>query len=543
MPEESDQPRHGRDVFFVEGEGLVGGGSPPGSAVSLPGSAVSAPGSAGHPAPARAAPPFRFSRLGPRGTMPRIGIRRRVGVAMTRGPQRDGDVPSGYTYLGQFVDHDLTFDATTVTFGDVVSPADLLQGRSPTLDLDSLYGAGPHDESSRDFYRDESHLKIGRTTRSGTDVARLGFDVPRAGVGATADDRRRALIPDRRNDENLAVAQTHTAMIRFHNQAVDTLSADVPRALRFRHARHRVTMHYQWMLRHDLLPRICDPAVVDDVFEHGRRVFEVGADPFSMPTMPVEFSVGAYRLGHSMVRESYSWNARFPSHGAPLSLLFTFSGTSGDLGGLPTLPSNWIADWRRLYDFTEAGRPDLAPPPGQANLARRIDPRISDPLADLPPGAFAGTPADAGRLVGNLAFRNLTRAGMVLLASGQQMAELLRFRGVEVATLTAEEIMAGDGGPTLRTLSDAQRAAFTTRTPLWFYILREAELAGGRLTGVGARIVVETFHRAMEGSRHSILRDPSFRPFLGDVPGRFTMPDLLLFAFEGKKSLLAPLGD
>ena len=74
-------------------------------------------------------------------------------------------------------------------------------------------------------------------------------------------------------------------------------------------------------------------------------------------------------------------------------------------------------------------------------------------------------------------------------------------------------------------------------------MLREAELNEGRLTGVGARIVAETFHRAMEGSTHSIVRDPDWRPSIGPVDNRFRMADLLVFAFENKKKLLAPLGD
>ncbi len=79
-------------------------------------------------------------------------------------------------------------------------------------------------------------------------------------------------------------------------------------------------------------------------------------------------------------------------------------------------------------------------------------------------------------------------------------------------------------------------------TPLWFYVLREAELNNGKLKGVGARIVAETFHRAIEGSTHSIVRDPAWRPSLGPNNSTFRMVDLLLFAFQGRKALLAPLG-
>ena len=82
-----------------------------------------------------------------------------------------------------------------------------------------------------------------------------------------------------------------------------------------------------------------------------------------------------------------------------------------------------------------------------------------------------------------------------------------------------------------------------TNTPLWFYVLREAELNNGKLNGVGARIVAETFHRAMEGSTSSIVRDPAWKPTLGPNNTTFRMTDLLMFAFEGKKNLLAPLGD
>ncbi|MDZ5619410.1 heme peroxidase family protein [Nocardioides sp. HM23] len=512
---------HGQEQYVIEGEGSVGADR-----------AVSA---------AEAAPPFRFSRVGPRGKRLDSRVRSKVARAMTTGRQRDGRIPAGYTYLGQFVDHDLTFDATTVALGENITPADLLQGRSPTLDLDSLYGFGPDDEVSQKFYADDrTHLEVGTTTRIGNLVAREGFDVPRVGTGTRP---RRANIPDPRNDENLAVAQHHAAFIRFHNRVVDKLPASVPAADRFQRARRVVVLHYQWMLKTDYLPRIVDPAIVTDVFTNGRRVFEVGADPFAMPTMPVEFSVGAFRLGHSMIRESYDWNAEFPDGAGSLFLLFDFSRTSGTLGGFPTLPSNWIADWRRLYRFSQIDRPDLDPPAGEFNNARRIDTALVDPLADLPLGSFGGEDGDAGTLRANLAFRNLTRAAMLRLASGQQLADFMTARGVPIAKLTADQIRDGLNGADLSALTPAQLTAFLTDTPLWFYVLREAELNNGRLTGVGGRLVVETFHRAMEGSRNSIVRNPAWRPRIGPVAERFGMVDLLVFAFQNKKSLLAPLGD
>jgi heme peroxidase len=514
--------RHGSESYFVIGEGLLG--ESVGGRERTLARTVEA-----------AAPPFRFSRMGPKGTDRQLGDPNlaRIGKAMTVGGGGASQIPAGFTYLGQFIDHDLTFDKTNVMLGEDVSPAELLQARSPSLDLDSLYGAGPTDPASAKFYAaDGIHLKMGKTVALEGLTAREGFDLPR-GAGTTVARKRKAIIPDPRNDENLAVAQTHLAFIRFHNRVVDTLPASVAPSQRFIRARRIVTRHYQWMIRTDFLRRICAPGVVNDVFNNGRKAFEVGVDPTEVPTMPIEFSVAAYRLGHSMIRRAYNWNRIFDNGFGTLDLLFTFSAGSGNLGGERRLPSTWIADFRRLYDFKEAGRDNLAVPEGNFNRAVRIDTRLANPLKSLP----GFTDED------NLAIRNLTRAKMVRLATGQQMFRFLRNKGVTLTKLTAAQIRDGNNGAVLDGLTQAQREGLLRDTPLWFYILREAELGGGKLRGVGARIVAETFHRAMEGSRTSIVRDPTWRPSLGPDSNTFRMVDLLLFAFQGRKALLAPLGD
>jgi hypothetical protein len=499
---------HGSESYYVLGEGLLGeslGGREPTLARTAE----------------AATPPFRFSRMGPRGGGKQIpeGTRKALAEAMAVAGGGSVGVPAGFTYLGQFIDHDLTFDKTNVMLGEHVAPAALLQARSPSLDLDSLYGAGPGDPGSEQFYEaDGLHLKMGKTASGDGLASKDGFDLPR-GAGSTVAAKRKAIIPDPRNDENLAVAQNHLAMIRFHNRVVDKLGS-VPAGSRFERARKRVTKHYQWMIRTDFLPRICEASVVNDVFTNGRKAFEVDAAPTDVPTMPIEFSVAAYRLGHSMVRGSYNWNKIFDDGFGTLDLLFAFSATSGDLGGFPRLISSWIADFRRLYDFPAGGHATL-------------DTRIVNPLQFLP--GFTGLEA-------NLAFRNLTRANMVRLATGQQMVTFLGSKGISITKLTKAQLRDGDGGADLGSLTQAQRERVLADTPLWFYILREAELNGGKLTGVGARIVAETFHRAMEGSEHSIVRDPAFRPKLGPNNTTFRMTDLLFFAFEGKKTLLAPLG-
>ncbi len=514
--------RHGTESYFVVGEGLL---------------AESVGGRERTLEVDPATPPFRFSRMGPSGANRQLPLptRRRLAEAMVSGAETASSVPAGFTYLGQFVDHDLTFDKTSVELGEHVSPADLLQARSPSLDLDSLYGAGPADPASAKFYEaDGIHLKMGRTDAVDGLAGMPGFDLPR-GAGSTVAAKRKAVIPDPRNDENLAVAQTHLAFIRFHNRVVDTLARRIPPAQRFRRAREKVIKHYQWMLRTDFVPRICAPGVVNAVFRNGRKAFEVGVPATDVPTMPLEFSVAAFRLGHSMIRSSYNWNRDFDFGLGTLDLLFAFSGGSGDLGGGRRLPSNWIADFRRLFDFTEAGRADLRVPPGKFNRALRIDTTIANPLAALP-----GFTADEA----NLAFRNLARARTVRLATGQQMVRFLRGKGVSsLNRLTNAQVRDGDGGADLSDLGPQQLDALLRDTPLWFYVLREAEFGRGKLRGVGAQIVAETFHRAMEGSDVSIVRDPTFTPSLGPDAQTFRMVDLLLFAFERKKALLAPLGD
>jgi hypothetical protein len=514
--------KHGSESYFVLGEGLL--------AETVGGRARTLSAAAEAQVPA-----FRFSRMGPRGVRRQLGeaSRKKIGNAMAAGGGGASRIPAGFTYLGQFVDHDLTFDKTSVMLGRNVSPAQLLQARSPSLDLDSLYGAGPADPGSARFYAaDGIHLEMGKTAAAEGIAAKEGFDLPR-GAGTTARAKRRAIIPDPRNDENLAVAQTHLSFIRFHNRVVDSLPASVPPAQRFAQAREIVTKHYQWMLRTDYLPRICARSVVNNVFAGGRKALEAGADPTDVPTMPIEFSVAAFRLGHSMIRSAYNWNKIFDDGFGSLDLLFVFSAGSGDLGGGQRLPSTWIADFRRLYDFSEAGRAALAVRERKFNRAMRIDTTLVGPLRRLP--GFRAVEA-------NLAFRNLTRAKMVRLATGQQMATFLKRKGVTLTRLTKAQIRDGRNGADLDALTQRQRAELLTDTPLWFYILREAELNRGRLTGVGARIVAETFHRAMEGSQASIVRDPAWRPTLGPDNRTFRMVDLLLFAFEGRKALLAPLG-
>ena len=535
--------KHGSETFYIEGEGLlvtqVGGrsGDEP--------DPLDASGTPKTPAARALAPkeavPFRFSRVGPKGTPLSLTITKKLARAMVTGGGGDGKIPAGYTYLGQFVDHDLTMDPSRLPLEGEVSPAEMVQNRSPRLDLDSLYGAGPGSPGSAKLYEaDGLRLKVGTTIPAEGVKAKKGHDLPRVGKGALSASQQ-ALIADPRNDENLIVAQTHLAMINFHNKVLSKVPTSLPPAQRFNRARKRVTLHYQWMLRHDYLPRICQPSVVNDVFKNGRKLVEPDAAPTDIPTMPLEFSVAAFRLGHSMIRTEYNWNAKFPGDFGSLDWMFIFSALGGDLGGEKRLISSWIADWRRMYDFPAAGKPGLKAPDSGLNMAMRIDTRLSAALEFLPPPTFGGN-ENASLIRRNLAFRNLARGNLVRLASGQQMVTRLKSKGVNVTPLTRAQILNGSGGAKLDRLTAAEKNTVANRTPLWFYILREAEVNNGRLKGVGARIVAETFHRAMEGSKFSIVRNTEFRPILGPRKGTFEMTDLLQFTFGTTKASLAPAG-
>jgi len=423
------------------------------------------------------------------------------------------NVPAGFTYLGQFVDHDITLDLTSLSEKEK-DPLAVENFRTPALDLDSLYGLGP-DGSPHLYQRHpDDFSKRGPKFLIGKNIA-VGFG---GVVGAFRNDLQRspegmALIGDHRNDENLLVAQTHLAMLKFHNKVVDLLATSTkPPEDLFAEARRVVTWHYQWMVLHDFVERITEDGIVARILHDGRKFYRFKKTPY----MPVEFSAAAYRLGHSMVRQVYNHNHVFTA--ADFSLLFRFTGLSGEIVGdlapnpptgptpISVLPSNWIIDWRRFYDFKTRPGGGLT-----LNHARRIDPRLVDVLHELP-----GDKTD-------LAFRNLKRGVNLGLPSGQDVAKAMRIKN----PLTPDEIASGDDGAV------AKKFGLHKATPLWYYILKEAHVRqnGERLGPVGARIIAEVFVGLVHGDTESFLwRQANWKPTLpAKKPGTFMMTDLLQF--------------
>ena len=500
-------------------------GAPPRGGDTVPEGLTFRPGKFGRMFPSL--PPFRP----PREQLMALGRAMRD----PNGADPAGDnlrLPAGYTYLGQFIDHDITFDVTPL--GEAaIDPLAVDNFRSPKLDLDGLYGLGPRAQPY--LFSRASHgakFLIGRTRPSADTAARPCLrardnDLPRSAAGDVLIGESctgphdpmetpgplsegLALIGDPRNDENLIVAQLHLAFLKFHNKIVDQLPSS---ASTFEHARRLVTWHYQWIVLHDFLPRLVDPAVLGDVLCHGRRFYNVGDYAF----IPVEFSVAAYRLGHSMVRQEYSYNRVFNPGPvrlarATLDLLFRFTGLSGT--DVP-VPSNLIIDWRRFFD-------GLPKPPGveHFNYSRKIDPFVAAALHGLPGGADPSLPV-----------RNLLRGAALGLPSGQAIA---RFMNEPV--LSRDRIAAGPDG------REARAQGLDEESPLWFYILKEAQLVAGgeRLGPVGSRILSEVFVGLLQADPTSFVSlDPSWHPTLpGAEPGSFTMADLLTFVDE-----VNPLGD
>ena len=432
-------------------------------------------------------------------------------------------VPAGFTYLGQFVDHDITLDLTS--FGEKESDPNAVENfRTPALDLDNVYGLGP--DGSRQLYARNPGDLDGKTPGPKLLIGKT-ISVPIGNVTITPrNDLPRnpegfALIGDHRNDENLVVAQTHLAMLKFHNKVCDQLAAKgTPVGEIFAEARQIVTWHYQWMVLHDFVERITEKGIVAKILEQGRRFYRFKKTPY----MPVEFSGAAFRLGHSMVREIYSHNRLFtPGPGgivpASLELLFSFTGLSGGIIGdlapnppvpplpIPLLSSNWIIDWRRYFEVLATNPADV-----RLNPSRKLDPFVVPALHTLPGGG------------GSLPFRNLKRGVLLGLPSGQDVAKAMRIKN----PLTSAEIAKGTDGAV------AKKHGLHEHTPLWYYILKEAEQRGGgeKLGPVGATIIAEVFVGLVHGDRQSYLwlKGKNWNPTLpSKTPGDFTMADLLRF--------------
>ncbi len=435
-------------------------------------------------------------------------------------PEANSRIPAIYTYFGQFIDHDITAntdrnrgnnDITIPRFhprhpDSVVKEVKNL--RRPAFDLDSVYGDGPQldtnpNPEAKHFYNGVKLRvgKVGEDAPPGSqripDENDVDRDLPRIGAlidegVAAAEDFPEDLrnteeklktfprvpwIGDTRNDENIIVAQLHLAFLRFHNKVVDWVDEhEQPGsdADRFNHAASLTRWHYQWLVINDFLRRITYPGVVDAVLYEGRRFYNPRGKP---AYMPLEHSVAAYRFGHSMVRAVYDFNRNFSP--VDFFLLFEFTGTGGFAGSGNVLPFNWPIEFDRFVD--QSGRFPF-------RFARKIDTRLAPPLAEMTNQVTDLDEEDPVKaIMKHLAIRNLLRGYLLSIPTGQAVAGV-----VSADPLTEEELRRNNSAEVNAALEEGD---FLKRTPLWYYILKEAEArADGETLGpVGSRIVAETF--------------------------------------------------
>ena len=372
------------------------------------------------------------------------------------------DIPAGFTYLGQFIDHDITFDPTP--FGAAQRDPDaLVNFRTPRLDLDSVYGLGP-DVQPYLYDRDApGKLLLSLSGKPVLDLQRNAQD--------------RAVIGDPRNDENAIVSQLHLLFARFHNRLVDELGT-------FAEARRVLLRHYHWIVLHEYLPK-----VLGAPFTGPRVHFTFTGDPF----IPVEFSGAAFRFGHSMVRRDYGLRPREEKVDPPE----LFPG----LDGSQALTSEREIFWGRFFPGLGDDHPQTS---------GKIDTQLSEALFTLPKGEPV------------LARRTLRRGVKLGLPSGQDLAEALGAPQLDEADLHLEKV------------ADQQtREALAAATPLWYWILCEAEKAGGETLGeLGRTIVGEVLLGLIETDPSSYLvEEPDWEPgVLGGRKGEFPMASFVRFA-------------
>jgi hypothetical protein len=411
-------------------------------------------------------------------------------------PEDDRRITAAYTYLGQFADHDLTFDPTSSLreFLDLRQIKALPDYRTPRFDLDSLYGRGPADQPYL-YDSDGVRMLLGEPM-SGNPFDPGAFQVPRG-------PNDRALIGDPRNDENRIVSQLHAIFLRFHNQVATHLGEGAS----FQEVRELVRWHYQWVLVNDFLPAVINGSTLSSIFPDPYHTVPVPAlrrSPLgkNLNLMPVEFSVAAYRFGHSMIRPEYRLNEKIQ---API---FATDRDETALGGFGPIPKGWAIDWQRfinLGDGAAGGPPDQAD--RNTQMASKIDTSLVSPLRHLPDEIAPNQPI--------LARRNLERGATFGLPSGQAVAKALGLEPIPDDELVIGKATAHAKRKPLVRIAES----FACNAPLWAYILSEAQVTSWQrakprankndipitLGPVGGTIVAGVFAALLQGDPTSYL--------------------------------------
>jgi Animal haem peroxidase/TAT (twin-arginine translocation) pathway signal sequence len=476
---------------------------------------------------------------------------------------------SGFTFVGQFVDHDITFDTTPLS-DQQADPDATTNFRTPRYDLDAIYGLGPNQNPKLYDPNDRDKFKIVETTYDETNGIKglvlaepdvVYYPKPPLVVRDVQRDGGKAIIADPRNDQQLIVLQMHVAMQMFHNKLVDRMRAlGFSPAGVFENARRMARWHYQWMVIHEFLPAIVGKATADAVYKEVENKAPIinlkyyrPRNRTGRPFIPVEFAVAAYRFGHSITRPRYTVQDVVTTLGTrAVSSVPLFEAVAGDnnLNGSRAVPPRLKIQWSKFFNDPLA-KPLTAdgPVPRTARPVRQFDASLAGPLFRLPSTVQPDTSSSS-----LLAQRNLLRGRKMGLPSGQQVARLMG-----VTPLTNDQLSynhrirvtipiptSGTGANVVNVEDEFDEAnanlkatldkpEFAGEAPLWFYILKEAEIVGkGRELGpVGGRIVAEVLVGLLQKDPNSYLYlQPNWKPQLpiARVKGTFTMADLLMYA-------------
>ena len=570
-------------------------------------------GSCGKPAPGEAHAPMRMCEpiefnpalgaiIGPQlgaGASPFVDDNKSVDPAQQ---------PAGYTFFGQFIDHDVTRTQTALSalnelnrraqgdaavraklaaagitpdqlkqaIANAATPTSALSVNSGKLDLDSVYGiadfaaltgiTAPWFEQSNGAYTGrfaQRHIRAPASLAAAID----GFDYQRTPEGT-------AEVPDPRNSENKLISQIQNLFGLAHNDCMDhafgTVSAPRQQQIgaAFDACHKKVLWTYETIVATDFLPRFSAEAVLNRVAPGALHAYQRGTSPTSqLPRwdgvrtflysckpglgedaaihIPHEFTVAAFRLGHTLVRDSYvlhdpvvDANGNLLT-GQPRPIFASANDpeTIGLVGDNPVQPGD-VIDWSRFYDVYGVDQKDESAQPG-----RPVDTLISDklfslPIAAIPPGPDAnGKDTSTER---NLPRRNLMRAseptalitGSVGLATGEEMEAYAQQRipGLHDSTKEVRKVLA----------DRLQSAGFdpnllARRTPLWLFILAEAEStqASQRLGELGSHIIDEFLLGSLHCDQASVLYAAT-SDLQGWGPtetiaqnGRYSMPELI----------------
>jgi hypothetical protein len=360
-------------------------------------------------------------------------------------PESLGDSAAGWPIFGQFVAHDTTADRSILQ--SHTNTAELHNARSPQLNLECLYGDGPTGHPFL-YQRDDPAKFL------------LGSD--RADLQRNAEGI--AIIGDPRNDSHMLMSQLHLAMLKAHNAFVDEAQrTGVSNDRVFDEAARQLRWHYQWLILNEFLPTLVGETLADQVLREGPQWFGPGHCGF----IPLEFADAAYRYGHSQIRHRYRLNLQTD----PVPLF-------PDLLGFRAVPRERAIDWTLFFDAPGA-------PPAQRS--KKMDGKVVRALIELP---IAVTGECEIENYHSLAVRDLQRGQGVGLPSGEAVA-----RQIGVTPLTAEQVGIASTG-------------WHGETPLWYYILREADVCTGghRLGPVGGRIVAEVLVGLIDADATSFRR-------------------------------------